>query len=114
MFSKPITREEEKFIKENAEKLSISEIATALGRSYFTIQKYLRLLDIPSRYHKWTPEEDEKLRKLWEDYQAGYIAICLGVDEDCIYNRAKRLGLKKKRIVKKRSKEKLEEKDCIV
>lgn len=101
MFSKPITNEEEKFIKENAGKLSISEIATSLGRSYFTIQKYMKLLDIPTGFHKWTRQEDEKLRELWEQYPAGYICRCLGVDENCVYNRVRRLGLKKKRNLKK-------------
>lgn len=101
MFSKPITNDEEKFIKENAGKLSISEIATSLGRSYFTIQKYMKLLNIDTGFHKWTPKEDEKLRELWEVYPAGYIARYLGVDENCVYNRARRLKLKKKRIVKK-------------
>ena len=100
MFSKPITNEEERFIKENAGKLSISEIATSLGRSYFTIQKYMKLLDIPTGFHSWTPEEDERLRALWDFYSAGYIARCLDVDENCVYNRARRLKLRKKRKVK--------------
>lgn len=100
MFSKPITNAEELFIKENAGKMSISEIATALGRSYFTIQKYMKILDIPTGFHKWTRQEDEKLRELWEQYPAGYIARYLHVDENCVYNRARRLKLKKKRIVK--------------
>lgn len=102
MFSKPVTREEEKFIKDNAGKLSISEMATALGRSYFTIQRYMSILGIKTGVHKWTPDEDEKLRELWEQYPAGYISRVLDVDENCIYNRAKRIGLKKKRIVKKK------------
>ena len=101
MFSKPITNDEEKFIKDNAGKLSISEMATSLGRSYFTIQKYMKLLGIPSGCHRWTKKEDAKLKELWEQYPAGYISRYLGVDENCVYNRARRLGLKKKRIVKK-------------
>lgn len=100
MFSKPVTREEEAFIKDNAGKLSISEIATALGRSYFTVQRYMSILGIKTGFHKWTKHEDEKLRELWEQYPAGYISRVLDVDENCIYNRAKRLGLKKKRRVK--------------
>lgn len=100
MFSKPVTKEEEKFIKDNSGRLSISEIATALGRSYFTVQRYMGILGIKTGVHKWTKEEDEKLRSLWEQYPAGYICRKIGVDENCVYNRAKRLGLKKKRIVK--------------
>lgn len=100
MFSKPITNEEEQFIKDNAGKLSISEMATSLGRSYFTIQKYMKLLDIPTGFHKWTKKEDDKLRELWEQYPAGYICRVLDIDENCVYNRARRLKLKKKRIVK--------------
>ena len=102
MFSRPVTREEEQFIKDNASQLSISEMATALGRSYFTVQRYMSILGIPTGRHKWTKEEDDKLRELWEHYQAGYICRVLGVDENCVYNRVKRLGLKKKRIVKPR------------
>ena len=100
MFSKPVTAKEEKFIKDNAGKLSISEIATALGRSYFTVQRYMSILGISTGIHKWTKFEDEKLRELWEEYPAGYISRVLNVNENCIYNRAKRLGLKKKRRVK--------------
>lgn len=100
MFSKPVTKEEEKFIKDNAGQLSISEIATALGRSYFTVQRYMSILGIKTGFHKWTKQEDEKLRELWDFYPAGYISRVLEVDENCIYNRAKRLGLRKKRRVK--------------
>ena len=101
MFSKPVTNKEELFIKNNAGKLSISEIATALGRSYFTVQRYMKILGIKTGFHRWTKKEDEKLRELWENYTAGYIAHYLEMDENCVYNRARRLGLKKKRIVKK-------------
>ena len=100
MFSKPITNKEEMFIKDNAGRMSISEIATALGRSYFTVQKYMKILNIPTGFHKWTKSEDEKLRELWEQYPAGYIARYLDVDENSVYNRARRLKLKKKRLVK--------------
>lgn len=102
MFSKPITNEEERFIKENAAEMSISEIATSLGRSYFTVQRYMSILGIKTGFHKWTRQEDELLRELWEQYPAGYICRRLGVDENCIYNRARRLNLKKKRIVKRK------------
>ena len=101
MFSKPITNEEERFIKDNAGKLSISEIATSLGRSYFTVQKYMKILGIPTGFHKWTKQEDEVLKELWEKYPAGYICRYLGINENCVYNRARRLKLKKKRVVKK-------------
>lgn len=100
MFSKPITREEERFIKQNAGELSISEIATSLGRSYFTIQKYMKLLDIDTGFHRWTKEEDEILISLWEEYSAEYIARKLRLNRYSVYNRVRRLGLKKKRIVK--------------
>ena len=94
----PITKEEEKFIKEHVYAMTISEIATSLGRNYFTIQKVVKLLGF-ELVHRWTKEEDEKLRELWEIYPAGYICRVLNVDENCIYNRAKRIGLKKKRKV---------------
>ena len=100
MFSKPVTNAEERFIKENAVRMSIKEIATALGRSYFTVQRYMSILGIKSGVHKWTEQEDAKLRELWEKYPAGYISRVIDVDENCIYNRAKRLGLRKKRRVK--------------
>lgn len=100
MFSKPVTNEEERFIKEHAGKLSISEIATALGRSYYTVQRYMSILGIDTGFHRWTKKEDKILCELWEKYSAGYISRVLDVNENSVYNRAKRLKLKKKRIVK--------------
>ena len=96
----PITPEEEKFIKEHVYAMTISEIATSLGRNYYTIQKTLKILGF-ELLHKWTEEEDAKLCELWEQYPAAYISRVLHVDVNCIYNRAKRIGLKKKRLVKK-------------
>ena len=80
--------------------MTLSEIATSLGRNYYTVRNDAKLLGY-TLCHKWTEEEDEILRELWETYPAGYICRVLDVDENCIYNRAKWLGLKKKRIVKK-------------
>lgn len=97
MFSKPVTLDEERFIKENAGKMTISEIALSIGRNYYTVQKILKLLGYESRLHRWTPEEDEKLLSFWRKYPAGYISKLLGVDEYCIYNRIRRL--KKKGII---------------
>lgn len=94
MFSKPVTLDEERFIKNNAGKMSISEIALSLGRSYYTVQKILKLLGYDSGIHRWTPDEDAKLLSLWKDYPAGYISRCLDVDENAIYNRIRRLKKK--------------------
>ena len=95
----PITPKEEHFIKEHVYVMTIAEIATSLGRNYYTIQRYLKILGY-NLCHKWTEKEDAKLRELWENYTAGYICRVLNIDENSVYNRARRLGLKKKRIVK--------------
>lgn len=97
MFSKPFTIAEERFIKEHAGKMTISEIALSLGRSYSAVQKILRILGHRSSIHLWTPEEDEKLLELWGKYPARYISHCIGVDANCIYNRVRRL--KKKGVI---------------
>lgn len=92
----PITAKEEKFIKEHVYAMTIGEIATSLGRNYYTIQRTIKLLGF-QLVNKWTKEQDEKLLELWGQYPAGYIATVLGVDENCVYNRVRRLGLKKYR-----------------
>lgn len=86
-----ILKEEEKeFIRKHLDDMTIGEMALSLGRSYFTVQKYTDSIGY-HRYHRWTEEEDKVLIRLWGLYGAEYIARCLNLDANCVYNRVRRL-----------------------
>lgn len=88
-----ITDEERAFIRKNFTSMSLKEIATSLGRGYYTIYKQAKLMHL-RRVHVWTDDEDTILIRLWGTFDAKYIARRIGVDENCVYNRIKRLRSK--------------------
>ena len=85
-----LTKEEEQFISKHVKDMSISEIATSLGRSYYTIQKHTDKIG-HHPIHKWTEEEDNVLLTLYGTYMVEYIARVLNLDANCVYNRIRRL-----------------------
>ena len=85
-----LTKQEEQYIKEHFSTMTLSEIATSLGRSYYTIQKCTERLGL-HKIHKWTPEEDEVVISLYGEYMAEYISRVLNLDVNCVYNRIRRL-----------------------
>lgn len=137
---KRFSERELEYIKVHSQDMSISEIAKALGRNYWSVQRVLQnksgedLTDEQKRQiekmkadntvyqianklgisysavfgyqarrinvkqnHVFTADEDFIIRKMYPMYRISLIATKLGVTEEQIYNRAKKLGIKKNR-----------------
>lgn len=91
---KSFTAEESEYIKVNAMVMSTSEIAKALGRNYWTIHRKMQEMGI-SKSHTFTPDEDFIIRQMYGKFSAKVIATKIGVDENAIYNRCKKLKIRK-------------------
>lgn len=91
---KHFSEEELEYIKVNALVMSISEIAKNLGRNYFAIHRKMTAMGI-TKSHTFTANDDFIIRQMYGKYTAKVIATKIGVDEDAIYNRCKKLKLKK-------------------
>lgn len=89
-----LTDKELEFIKVHSLDMTTTEIAQALGRNYFTIHRQLQKIGA-KKNHVFTANDDFVIRKLYGQYNAKYIATKLGIDETAVYNRVKKLGLKK-------------------
>lgn len=139
---KRFTEQELEYIKVHSQDMTISEIATALGRNYWAIQRVMqnklgenltddqiatieKMKDEHSVYkiakvlgvgyaavygylnrrvnvkqnHMFTKEDDRVIIEMYSRYRVKYIATRLGVTEQQVYNRAKKLGVKKTRRV---------------
>ena len=137
---KRFSEQELEYIKVHSGDMSISEIATALGRSYWSVQrvlqnksaenltekqieKILKLKDKKNVFeiarelgvgytvvygvinrrvniktnHIFTPDDDFIIRQMYGKYRISLIATKLGLNEQQVYNRAKKLGIKKNR-----------------
>lgn len=137
---KRFTEDELDFIKVHSQDMSISEIATSLGRNYWAVQRVMQnklgekltseqmrqidsmkgnktVFQIARKLgvgyatvygylnkrvnlklnHMFTPDEDFIIRQMYNRYRISFIATKLGVTEQQVYNRAKKLGLKKNR-----------------
>ena len=138
---KRFSEQELEYIKVHSQDMSISDIATALGRNYWSVQRLMqnkrsqdlsdeqkreirelekeftvfqiaRKLNIcysavygylnrrvnVKQNHTFTPDEDFIIRQMYGRYRIRLIATKIGVTEEQVYNRAKRLGLKKNRM----------------
>lgn len=91
---KSISQEELDYIKVNLLQKSVGEIANDLGRNYYTIYRISRGFGI-SRNHEFTPQEDAYIRKHYSDMSAIQIAGRLKIDVEMVYNRARKLGVRK-------------------
>ena len=89
---KHFSKKELEFIKVNALVMSIEEIAKALGRNYFAVHRKIVALGI-NKSHVFTANEDFIIRQMYGKYSAKAIATKIGVDENSIYNRCKKLKL---------------------
>lgn len=137
---KRFTEQELEYIKVHSQDMTISEIATALGRNYWAVQRVMQnksaeeltedqiakinkmkadknVYEIAKELgigyaavhgvinkrinmkmnHVFTADEDFIIRQMYGRYRISYIATKLGLTEQQIYNRAKKLGIKKNR-----------------
>lgn len=91
---KKFSEEELDFIKVNALVMTIAQIAKSLNRNYFSIHKKMMSMGI-NKNHIFTASEDFIIRQMYGKFSAKAIATQIGVDEESIYNRCKKIGLKK-------------------
>lgn len=91
---KHFSEKEIEFIKINSLVMSASEMAKVLGRNYWAIHRKMKELGI-SKSHRFTAEEDFVIKRMYGKFPAKTIATKLCVDENAIYNRCKKLKLKK-------------------
>lgn len=83
--------------------VSTPEIADRFNRTPSAVANQLRLMgyrgvsEISDSYrcHRWTAEEDARLREDWGKLYTSEIAWELDVPEEAVLNRAKTLGLKR-------------------
>lgn len=92
---KHFSEKEIEFIKVNALVMSATEIAKTLGRNYWAIHRKMQEMGI-SKNHIFTANEDFIIRQMYGKYSAKAIATKIGVDENAIYNRCKKLKILRK------------------
>ena len=90
-----LTKEQMAFIDEYKSEWTIYQIANKLGVGYKEVYGYINKRVNVKQNHVFTADEDFMIRQLYGTYKASYIATKIGVDETSIYNRVKKLGLKK-------------------
>ena len=92
---KHFTEKEIEYLKVNSLVMSTKELADKLGRNYWAVHRKLQALGI-SKNHIFTPDEDYIIKRMYGKFTAKAIATKIGVDENSIYNRCKKLKLKNK------------------
>ncbi|WP_308238731.1 hypothetical protein [uncultured Prevotella sp.] len=92
---KHFTEKEIEYLKVNSLVMSTKELADNLGRNYWAVHRKLQALGI-SKNHIFTPDEDYIIKRMYGKFTAKAIATKIGVDENAIYNRCKKLKLKNK------------------
>nr|DAH78233.1 MAG TPA: transposase [Caudoviricetes sp.] len=92
---KHFTEKEIEYLKVNSLVMSTKELADKLGRNYWAVHRKLQALGI-SKNHIFTPDEDYIIKRMYGKFTAKAIATKIGVDENAIYNRCKKLKLKNK------------------
>ena len=92
-----LTTEQIRKINELKEEKNIYQIARILGISYSAVNGYLNKRVNVKQNHVFTADDDFVIRQMYPRYRISLIATKLGVTEEQVYNRAKRLGVKKNR-----------------
>ena len=92
-----LTDEQKKQIDAIKGKKSIFEIAKKLNLSYHAVNGYLNKRVNYTQNHMFTPDDDFIIRQMYGRYRISLIATKLGLTEQQIYNRAKKLGIRKNR-----------------
>ena len=91
---KHFSAEEIEYIKVNALVMTTTEIAKKLNRNYWAIHRKMKEMGI-SKSHVFTADEDFIIRRMYGKYPVKAIATKIGVDENAVYNRCKKLKLTK-------------------
>lgn len=92
--AKRVTKEEIEYVKVNLMVKSINEVAKDLGRNYYTIYNIAKDLGL-SRNHEFTPQEDAYICKHYKNMSVAQLALKLKMTTEMVYNRARKLGIKK-------------------
>ena len=92
-----LTEKQKHQIDEMKDEKTIFQIAKDLGVSFHAVNGYLNKRVNYMQNHVFTADEDFIIRQMYPRYRISLIATKIGVTEEQIYNRAKRLGLRKNR-----------------
>nr|WP_302694018.1 hypothetical protein [uncultured Prevotella sp.] len=92
---KHFSQEEIEFLKGNALVMTTKELADKLGRNYWAVHRKLQAMGV-IKNHVFTADEDFIIKRMYGKYTAKVIATKIGVDENAIYNRCKKLKLSQK------------------
>jgi len=95
-----LTPEQMRQIEAMKDEKSVYQIARKLGVGYSAVNGYLTRRINVKQNHVFTADEDFIIRQMYPRYRISYIATQLGVTEQQVYNRAKKLGIKKNRTSK--------------
>ena len=96
-----LTEKQKREIDDKKEEgMTIYQIARALGVSYAAVNGYLMKRVNIKQNHIFTPEDDFVIRQMYPRCRISLIATKLGLTEEQVYNRAKRLGVRKNRTSK--------------
>lgn len=96
-----LTTEQIRQIEAMKDEKSIFQIARAIGVNYAAVNGYLSKRVNIKQNHVFTANDDFLIRQMYPRYRISLIATKLGLTEEQIYNRAKRLGVRKNRSSKK-------------
>mgnify|MGYP002514147569 CR=1 FL=1 len=92
-----LTEEQRAYIQMNLPYKSVPVIARELNIGYMNVYREAEKMGIPRRYQtKFTPEQDEFIKKWYGVMRYSEIARRLDVSRGTVYNRVRTLGLKKK------------------
>lgn len=92
-----LTSEQKRQIEALKENMTVYQIARKIGVSYSAVNGYLSKRINVKQNHVFTADEDFIIRQMYPRYRISLIATKLGVTEEQVYNRAKKLGIKKNR-----------------
>ena len=95
-----LTEEQIRVIDTLKDKNSIYQIAKKLGIGYSAVYGYLNKRVNVKQNHMFTADEDFVIRQMYGKYRISLIATKLGLTEQQVYNRAKKLGIRKNRHIK--------------
>lgn len=89
--------EQRVYIQMNLPYKSVPVIARELNIGYMNVYREAEKMGIPRRYqNKFTPEQDEFIKKWYGIMRYQEIARRLDVSRSTVYNRVRALGLSKK------------------